>query len=195
MRFGNRVAPMRTKDEIEELAWCARSDLGLLPFERPPVLRLIELSLPRLIRNFSYEVVEAGKIGRAEALTYDNRPHIVFDERTYRDLERDDGRARMTAMHEVGHLLLHTNQTAHAFQAVPDRRLDPEWQADVFAAAFLMPECAFRQMTSIHQARMAFGVSRDAAWYRARSLKMRKMMNNPSRGKQKKKGYDKSRTP
>ena len=36
----------------------------------------------------------------------------------------------------------------------------------------MMPECAFREMTSIRDAMSRFGVSRDAACFRARALKM-----------------------
>lgn len=192
MTFYARVAPPRTQDQLEEIAWQARAALGLRPYERVPVLRLVELAIRKVLPEFDYEVVDAGKLGKAEAVTSDSKALIKFDERTYYGLERDDPRSRMTAVHEVGHLLLHTNQTAFAFQRGYDRSVDPEWQADVFAAAFLMPECAFRQMPSIRAARKAFGVSKAAAWCRARQLRMWNLLDGQRPQMSKKKGgrYD-----
>lgn len=195
MKNTSKVARPRTRDQLEEIAWRARGDLGLRPFERVPVLPLIEWVLPKLIDGFDYEVVENSKLGKAEATTSADRPLIRLSESTYSALERDNPRARMTAIHEIGHLLLHTNQTAYAFQRKYHKHSDPEWQADVFAGAFLMPECAFREMESINTARKAFGVSKDAAWFRARQLKMWDLVNGLRRPTKTKKGYDKRRTP
>jgi Zn-dependent peptidase ImmA (M78 family) len=133
---------------------------------------ILEHALPQLIEDFDFCVEEIGALGNAEAVTDISRPVISFDLRAYNSLRLDRPRARMTAAHELGHLLMHTGQTGHAFKARPDRRADPEVQADIFAEAFLMPECAFRKVASIGEAMARFGVSKDAACYRARVLKM-----------------------
>lgn len=191
-----RVAPPRSRDELEEMAWQARADMGLMPFERVPVARLLENVVPLLIGDFHIRVVERGKLGRAEAVTDSVKPFITFDEDTYNGLYRDQPRPRMTGAHELAHLLLHTGQTGFAFLRKRDQRVDVEWQADVFAAAFLMPECAFRQVKSIEEAMKRFGVSRDAACCRARNLKMHWLVSaKPAPRRTKKKGHGKSRAP
>jgi Zn-dependent peptidase ImmA (M78 family) len=191
-----RVARPLSREQLEELAWKARQDFGLRPFERVPVARLLEHVVPELIEEFELRVVETGALGAAEAITDATKPIITFDERVYDGMCREQARYRMTGIHELGHLLLHTGQTGLAFMAKPDPRVDLERQADIFAEAFMMPECAFREVGSIRQAMTRFGVSRDAACFRARALKMSWLIGGkrpPRRAK--KKGYDKRRTP
>lgn len=191
-----RVARPRTKDMIEEIAWRARGSLGLSPFDRVPVAALLEFAMPRLMPDFEIRVANRGTLGAAEAITDVAKPIITFDERVYDGLCRNKARPRMTAMHELGHLLMHTGQTGLAYMNHPDPNVDLERQADIFAAAFMMPECAFKQVTSISDAMRRFGVSRDAASYRARSLKMfRLLRGKPIPRSEKKKGHDRNRTP
>lgn len=191
-----RIARPRSRDEIEELAWQARSSLGLRPFDYVPVAKLLEHVVPELIPEYEFRVAEAGALGAAEAVTDVARPIITFDDRVYSDMCSDQPRPRMTGLHELGHLLLHTGQTGYAFMTVADPRVDVERQADIFAAAFMMPECAFREVRSIREAMRRFGVSRDAACCRARTLKMHRLIRGdkaPSRAK--KKGCSISHTP
>ncbi len=191
-----RVALPMSREEIEEVAWGARSALGLQPFDRAPMAKILEFVLPELISKFEVRVAEAGRLGGAEAITDAFRPMITFSASTYNGLCRDRARPRMTAAHELGHLLLHTGQTGYAFMRSQDPQLDPERQADIFAEAFLMPECAFRRVKSIHEAMSVFGVSKDAATFRARKLEMWELIGTkPKRPRSKKKGCDKRRTP
>lgn len=191
-----RIAPPLTRDEIEELAWQTRSALGLAPFEQVPVAKVLEHVLPELIEDYEFVVEESRDMGGAEAVTGAYRPVITFGASSYDRLARDEPRARMTGAHELGHLLLHTGRTGYAFLRRRDMRVDPEKQADIFAEAFLMPECAFRRVRSIPEAMKLFGVSKDAAWYRARQLRMGHLIGiGKAKFSPKKKGYDKRRTP
>lgn len=168
-----QVVRLRAREEIEEEAWRARGAVGLLPSERAPVAEIIDLVLPSLIDGFEMRVAEEGELGEAEAITDLHRPIITFSPRTYDGLCRGIARPRLTALHEMGHLLMHTRQpVSFAFARRYDPRIDPEWQADTFAAAFAMPEGAFRRVRSMRQAMRQFGVSRNAASLRARLLKM-----------------------
>lgn len=191
-----RIAPPLNRQEIEDAAWHARAALGLLPFERAPMAQIIENVLPELIHDFYVRVVDTAALLGAEAVTDAAKPVITFGLSEYQNLLRDQPRARMTAAHELGHLLLHTGQTSYAFMRKRNPWLDPERQADIFAEAFLMPECAFRRMGSIVEAMQTFGVSKDAATFRARKLRMWNLIGGkaPSR-RSKKKGCDKRRTP
>lgn len=196
MAKAQRVARPRTREEIEEIAWRTRDVLGLQPFDRVPVSKLLEHVLPELIDDYELRVVEHGALGEAEAITDTSRPIITFDEVIYNDLYRDRPRPRMTGIHELGHLLLHTGQTGLAFLRKFDPRVDLERQADIFAESFMMPECAFRRVASIKEAMHVFGVSRDAACFRARALKMWWLIDGKSPPRRpKKKGHSKRRTP
>jgi predicted transcriptional regulator len=95
-------------------------------------------------------------------------------------------RDRFTIAHELGHLFLHYPMVQKLHPGSPmvaTRWVDPsdpeqqraEWEANWFAAAFLMPEAPFRQhWTSKHAdaslVAAAFGVSEQAASVRAKSL-------------------------
>lgn len=194
MRKMSRVAIRRSPAEIEEIAWQARASLGLRPYDRVPVAKILEHNLPELMPDFVLKVAETGVLGLAEAVAHQSRPEITLSEATYAGLYRDEARPRMTCVHELGHLLLHTGQYALAFTTKYDARIDPEKQADLFAGAFMMPEAAFRKVTSIEDAMKKFGVSRGAASFRARELKMFWLIENrpPPR---RKKGHGKRRTP
>jgi Zn-dependent peptidase ImmA (M78 family) len=191
-----RVARPRSRDEIEELAWRARAALGLRPYDKVPVAKILERVVPELIREFELRVVDHGRLGDAEAITDFAKPIITFDVRVYDEMCRNAPRARMTGLHELGHLLLHTGQTGLAFMPRYDPRMDLEKQANIFAASFMMPECAFKQVRSIKEVMSRFGVSRDAACFRARTLKMQWLVKGDTAPRRhKKKGYSKSRTP
>lgn len=197
MVFARRVVRARTRNEIEEIAWRARSDLGLAPRDRVPVCKIIESSLPRLIPDFYMQIAEEGELGGAEAVTDLHRPIITFAPSAYERLYRDKPRARMTGLHELGHLLMHTQQPVGlAFMKKYDARVDPEAQADMFASAFMMPEFAFREVDSIEEAMHRFGVSRAAACYRARTLGLyRTLVVKPKPKHKKKKGFSRRQTP
>lgn len=192
----SKVAMPRTRDELEELAWRARGDLGLGPNDRVPVAKLLENVLPDLLDGFEVRVVENCMLGAAEAITDAVRPIITFSESTYDGVYRDQPRPRMTAVHELAHLLLHTGQYQYAFTRRYDPLIDPERQADVFAASFLMPEFSFRTVKTIEEAMKRFGVSREAATCRARSLRMWRLIEaKPQSTRSKKKGTGKRRSP
>jgi hypothetical protein len=107
---------------------------------------------------------------------------VELSDRTYRALERDDPRARVTVGHEIGHAYLHADlllrwgtipfHEVRLFRlAAPlhPHYLDTEWQANSFGIALLMPARGIMMLErrlgrlSEHDLRKAFGVSREAA--------------------------------
>ena len=191
-----RVAPPLTQRQVEDMALNARSAIGLEPAEKVPIASVLENVLPTLIPGYEFRVEDARSMGRAEAITHGYRPIITFSAAAYSGLLCDNPRARMTAAHELGHLLMHTDQTGYAFLRKRDARLDPEKQADMFAAAFLMPASEFQKVTTIKDAMSRFGVSKDAALCRARKLKMWHLLSGyRDKRRSKKKGYGMNRTP
>lgn len=193
-----RVAPPLTVREVERVAEDARAAIGLAGSKRVPIAKVLEHILPTLIDGYEFRVEESRKLGKAEAVTDGFRPIITFGAAAYNDLLRDKPRARMTGAHEIGHLLMHTGRTGFAFLRKRDARLDPEKQADIFAAAFLMPAIEFKAMKSIRQAMDHFGVSKGAALCRARHLKLWHLLSGHRDKNSKfrnKKGHGMNRTP
>ena len=168
----NPHQPRRSFDEreLQDLAASIRTTLGL-GTGRVSMLPLLELILPELLDEYDFQVMDDDEMPGAEGLTDLNRPVIRLPLSVYEQLRAGDNRARFTAAHEFGHALMHSAAHRHYARADHIRNeTDPEWQANEFAAAFLMPADSFRSCRSVEEAQLRFGVGYRAAMKRARSL-------------------------
>jgi Zn-dependent peptidase ImmA (M78 family) len=153
------------------------------------MLPILEHVLYDVIDGYDFQVEEDAIMGRLEGLTDTQRPIIKLRNSVYLALERGDGRSRFTAAHEFGHLVLHCGlPTYRAFSDEYQPLHDPERQANIFAAAFLMPRQAFLACRSVREAMTKFGVSQDAVSCRARILHHRLEPTRPILTVAKKKG-------
>lgn len=114
---------------------------------------------------------------------------VYVNEATYRGAMRGEGRPRFTMCHEAYHALEHRSQIRNVLVDTGELALfrrselppavDPEWQANVFAASVLMPWQAVKQVLaeaadkSIEDMMYFFGVSKSAAAIRIREFKRR----------------------
>lgn len=149
----------RSYADLERAAAFARRRLvpELAVVEPINGIRLFERGLSENGKRIAGAKVEA----RVQALPNEIEAYTCFNgdagyvltisERTYAQLERRDPRGMSTLAHEVGHLLLHRRELQKLTQ-LPHRELtlergrhnhqffeDSEWQADAFAAAFVIP--------------------------------------------------------
>lgn len=151
-----------------------------------PILEFCDQQLEdRFQIPFSVALLAPGEEGKLDG-------HELFvDEQVYRDALANDGRARFTLAHEAAHAILHATQ----LRAINDSRRgtpslyrreelrafeDPEWQANRFAAALLMPVRAVQSLIHRHGiydadtlsefVRMYLSVSRSAATIRVKKL-------------------------
>ena len=186
----------RSERDIERLATMVRRELGVAPGARIAMQPVLEMALDEIYPGAYYTIEWDGDMNGAEARTDHFEPRISLSASTYAGLQNADPRPRMTVAHELGHLLMHTRQPVYHYSSrIRDRHVDPEWQADYFAAALLMPADAFRKMKTVKQAKKAFGVSRSAALMRARVLRHQivdDMVRDHARSK---KGASKRQTP
>ena len=179
--------PARSSREIEEMANAALIHIftyqqnAFLPYAFRTFFE--EGGLARL--NLGYGVEElVGEEAHYDAGTNE----IILDVSTYDALCMDAPRAKFTLAHEIGHALLHgpylrseigQGRTRHI--RYPRKTLapyeDPEWQANEFAGAFLMPanlmHKATRESCSDRQIAEYFGVSLQAAQIRRQKIKNR----------------------
>lgn len=179
--MGNhRIVRPLTAREVEDIADFARASLGLDPEDRVSMTPLLEQFLYDVIDGYEFQVAEDSEMGDLDGLTDSTRPVITLKNSVYHALQRGDTRARMTAAHEFGHLLMHCRMpVGYASTSKYDPLRDPERQADIFAGAFLMPRAAFVRCQSVNEVRRKFGVSLDAALCRARRLKHRLRLDRP----------------
>ena len=191
-----KVVQSRTRREVEQLAAETRIAIGLDLERRVSMLPILEQLLYDAIPGYDFQIEEDREMMGHEGLTDCNRPIIKLRHSTYLGLERGEPRARFTAAHEFGHLLMHCRMpTYRPFTTERDPLRDPERQANIFAAAFLMPEAAFRRCRTVKEAMRRFGVSRDAATCRARYLKHRFQQDRPILSLAKNRGSSSRRTP
>jgi Zn-dependent peptidase ImmA (M78 family) len=125
--------------------------------------------------NITYDVVEDYYLPRGvEAACFPGQMMIHITAATFNDMVDNDGRARFTLFHELGHLLL---AHSHAFHKDDGTAIDQcensEWQADQFAAEMLMPLNVIlsRNLTTPSQLMRAFGVAEHEATYRLKKLR------------------------
>ena len=122
------------------------------------------------------DVVEAKELPRGvEACCAPEHLLIQFSEQTYSRACRDDPRARFTVIHELGHLAMaHTRPLNRQNDDEIKAFQDSEWQANTFAAEFLMPldDIKKRALNNPDLLQLEYQVSGQAA--ETRIMKLRK---------------------
>ena len=112
---------------------------------------------------------------------------VLLSPATYEQLVMHDPRARFTTSHEVGHAILHfkqlnsnlknNNRKLYRRNSIPAFR-DPEWQANAFAAALLMPSDQMHRLKQqepnnlVDKVARLFVVSRESASIRIERLNL-----------------------
>ncbi|MCQ2097650.1 MAG: ImmA/IrrE family metallo-endopeptidase [Fibrobacter sp.] len=81
-------------------------------------------------------------------------------------------RDRFTIAHEIGHYFLHSFAGEKKICANRRDSNRVEWEANWFAASFLMPKYLIDEMSSPNESKLAdaFGVSEEAASYRLKNI-------------------------
>jgi Zn-dependent peptidase ImmA (M78 family) len=166
-----KVTP-RSSQNIAATALAWRDALGVADQWAPNLAELLELKVPRIIKNFALVVRADPEMGDAEAYTEFDPPHIAVRGSVYVLAQRQDGRSRMTFAHELGHLVMHpgvvklrsesfkpTSSVVRIFESA-------EWQARKFASLFLVPDHIAVQFDSAGQLAECCKVSAQAAQIR-----------------------------
>ena len=139
--------------EIEGRALAWRDALGVGGQWSPDMIEVLEHRVPTLLKNLCWQYMMMKSMGDAEAYTQFTPPRIVLRESVYRAAAEYAPRSRMTLAHELGHLVLHSGLAkARGPAKIITDQIKPfnsaEWQANKFAATFLMPEHLVRQFGS-----------------------------------------------
>ncbi|MFL6764005.1 MAG: ImmA/IrrE family metallo-endopeptidase [Sphingomicrobium sp.] len=154
---------------------------------------ILEFAIDEMVPGAYLAVLPDNDMDGAEGRTDCDEPVITLSAGSYASLHRGDPRARMTAAHELGHLLMHYAQPVFYYRTRSrDHCFEPEWQADYFAGALLMPREALVKLKTVSKVMAAFGVSRGAALRRSREINHR-IIDDKVRSR--KKGYGMNRTP
>ncbi len=138
-----------------------------------PIVRFVELILPSIIPEFTFIVEPIETMGDCLGLTFPEENCMKIREDVYINAINGNGRDRFTIAHELGHYILHKSQNVSLARTVnkkiePFR--DPEWQANTFAAEFLIPQNLIAESDNVFDISKTFGVSHQAAEIRLKNI-------------------------
>lgn len=165
-KAGVKVAVPMDRNSIRKQAYRIRKLLCLGVDTYIDIVKLLELMIPIVDPEFALIPLEDKMLTGQYAATKPDE-HIVFVKQSvYEAAIRGSGWARMILAHEFGHYVLHNSQNVAFAKLDPAEYLppdiDPERQADIFAAEFLAPSGAMKKMTP-HDVEKKYGVSMAAA--------------------------------
>lgn len=130
--------------------------------------------------GITYDVLEESEMPHldVEACCIPERLLICIREDVYIKACENECRARFTIIHEFGHVILGHQRTINreALASPPKTYCDSEWQANQFAAEFLMPLEVIKKhgISSPSQIELFFRVSQKAAQKRISQLNKRR---------------------
>ncbi len=193
--YGRTTVPIvraRSRVNIEAMAQCFLDLVVPHCLQEPQPVPMVEIFDQILPRELGFSPHIRQLTPGLGGYTHCAEKTVTLDVDVYAGLEEGDGRSRFTAAHEVGHVVLHAEELAPSGallvnglpKPVLARRselkpyLDPEWQADCFAAALLMPEPLVRRIvrkgpgypTTAMTLMRVFAVSHEAAKKRIEKL-------------------------
>ncbi len=143
-----------------------RSMLPVGEKPRLPIVEIAEFVLPEVIEGYHLRILTEREMRGEEGRKIVGEPTICLREDVYEGACAGNGRDRYTLTHEIGHLILHSDERLALNRATTDRvpaYKDPEWQANTFASFLLMPTKLVREYHDIEEISDDFGVSYEAA--------------------------------
>lgn len=124
--------------------------------------------------GITVDVVDSGELPYGvEACCRPELLYIQFSDHVYAAACRDDPRARFTAVHELGHILLSHSRSFHRGGDGNHKPYeDSEWQANQIAAEMLMPldDIVANGYRTPGELQLAYQVSQPAAELRIQKL-------------------------
>lgn len=175
MTMNDAWVPSLPVNEIENRSDAWREAFGIWEQYAPDILKIAEIDVAEIVPEYSLIVVNDVLLGDDAARTIFDPLGIIVAESVYEDARFGRVRARFTIAHELGHLFLHSGKSVargveSTRKRVPVRSRSAEWQADKFAAAFLMPRHVATQFSSPEELAENCLVSEKAAKIRMKDL-------------------------
>ena len=141
----NYIATPLSTNDIRKLALKIREVFGFntQDSKKFPIDYFLEIGMPMLEEEFHICILPKDEMGNIHGLACPDEKCIKIREDVYERAINGYGRDRFTIAHEIGHYLLHNNETVRLARIEQNKRIEayrnPEWQADTFAAELLMP--------------------------------------------------------
>lgn len=162
-----------SRKNIQDYIYHLKKAVGMEDILYFPIIVFLENILPILIPEFQLEIVPVEEMGNKHGETYPSKNLIRIREDVYLRAIDGLGRDRLTIAHEIGHLLMHEDDSIALCRLAPNERLkafeDPEWQANAFGGELLASTYLIRGM-SAEEVSKKCGVSIDAAKVQLRAV-------------------------
>lgn len=166
------VQPLRNT-EIEKISSSLR-DVFDLGERNVHMINMIEKVPPEVLPDYNFFVLPDEEMPGLDGITgVAGQKTIMLSNSTYESLFAEDPEARYIAAHELGHFILHSQQTP--MLAKRNRNVctvDPEWQADRFADYWLVPTEGVRKCRSPNHVAAKYNVSDELAQRRWLEVKI-----------------------
>ena len=138
-----KVVSARSRNRLRKEAYLLRKRFGLEQVKQFPIMEFLELIMPKIEPTFMVIPVEDDElVGRAAETIPDQ--HIIRVKQSIYDAACSGIYwARSVMAHELGHYVCHSwEPVTYAYPALGEKvphEVDPEWQANIFAAELLAP--------------------------------------------------------
>ena len=131
-----------SRAEIRKLTREIRAIAGCENKPYFPIVEFLELVLPKIYPDYEFSILTPAEMGNKHGETFPNERRITLRDDVYLRACNGVGRDRLTAAHELGHLLLHKAQKVSFARIMENVRvppyMDPEWQAKAFSGELLV---------------------------------------------------------
>ncbi len=183
-----KIVSSRNRKRLRKEAYMLRMRFGLDKVKKFPVVEFLELVMPQIDEEFTLVLVEDDELMGRAAETIPVEHMIRVKQSVYDAACQGSYWARTVMAHELGHYVLHGEDTvAYAHEApgerVPDD-INAERQADIFAAELLAPVHLVDE-TSDYLVSKHFGITRGMA--RSQMNQVRRVQKRHQRKHQRKK--------
>lgn len=161
-RKNGMLVPPKSNQDILNLALGVRRHLNYENIEKFPIGELIDRKLDKIIPGATFCVNSKEDMGPDEGRVPFGDTILILREDIYEKLMKDDPRARFTACHELGHLIMHRNvqlNFARSHKGEIAYYENSEWQADSFASYLLYPPYIAKKIPYVSEAMTFCGIS------------------------------------
>ena len=144
----NYKATGMSRCKIRAITNRLREYLMIKANDKVPILKVLEYIA--IVLDYELDIVYDDELPYKYAEIYPSEKIIRIRESVYNNAYNGDARSRFTIAHEIGHLFLHENNRI-SFARTSSTKMkpyeSPEWQANVFAAEFLVPVSNIKNLT------------------------------------------------
>ena len=133
-----KAIPLSRK-KIREITKLIRKSLNIPDNSSFPIIVFLERIIDKF--GYDYDICEENELKYDYAITIPSKKQLKIREDVYLRAINNVPRDLFTIAHEIGHALLHDNDTIVLARSEDKVRAyeDPEWQANTFAAELMVP--------------------------------------------------------